>query len=176
MITFRTATVTLACVFLAACTGPSVYRPADTEGAIGYDETRLTTQQYRVSFRGNRSTSASAVRDYALLRAAEVTLQNGYDWFEVLSSNTQTAERERLTTATEPVPARRVSRSCGLLGCTTTVDSGYAGVRVMATREDDYHTAHVEFTMGDGEPQAPSRVYNAAELAQSIRDRRLNGA
>jgi hypothetical protein len=46
----------------------------------------------------------------------------------------------------------------------------------MTTETDSYHTSAVEFTMGKGKPNNPSRVYNAAELASSIRASRLDSA
>lgn len=165
-----------AVMLLSACAGSHVYRPAASEGEIGYTETRLTEKLRRVTFRGQRSTSAAEVRDYALLRAAEVTLQNGYDWFEILSSDSETLERERLSAATEVAPARQVTRSCGLLGCTSTVHTGYAGVQVGTTRTDSYHVSSIEFRMGQGEPDDPDRVYDAAQLASNIRESRLGQA
>jgi hypothetical protein len=172
----RFAIAILVSTLVVACASSSVYRSAESERDVGYRETRLTETQYRVAFRGRRSTPADEVRDFALLRAAEVTLQNGYDWFEVVSSNTDTQARERLSASTDMVPTHHVSRSCGLLGCTTAVHSGYVGVHVMTTETDSYHTSAVEFTMGKGKPNNPSRVYNAAELASSIRASRLDSA
>lgn len=163
-------------LLLAACASAPVYRPADSDGDVGYRATRLTQNQYRVVFHGNRSTSAEAVRDYALLRAAELTLENGYDWFEVVSADNSTQNRDRLATTTEIVPATRVTRRCGLLGCTTSVAPDYVGMRVLTREIDDYHTALVEFTMGRGEPRNPERVYDAAALARSIRDSRMEAA
>lgn len=167
------STLALVIFVVVACASTPVYRPAEEDGDIGYRETRLTDDKYRVSFRGSRSTSAEAVRDYALLRAAEVTLQNGHDWFEVLSSDSSTRDRERLSTSSDFVPTQRVTQTCGLLGCTTSVTPAYVGVRVQTVETDAYHTSSVEFAMGTGKPDDPLRVYDAAQLAQSIRESRM---
>lgn len=165
----RTVMISLTAL-LFACGSTPIYRPAQAEGDIGYRVTELTEDKYRVSFRGSRSTSSETVRDFALLRAAEVTLQNGHDWFEVLHSDNATRERERLSTSSDLAPARHVTQSCGLLGCTTSVHSSYTGVRVETVRTDEYHSSIIEIAMGEGEPEEPRRVYDAAELATSIRE------
>lgn len=157
-------------ITLTACSSSPVYRPADSDGDVGYRVTELTEDKYRVTFRGSRSTSADSVRDFALLRAAEVTLQNGSDWFEVLRSDSTSQQRDRHSTSSDVVPAHRVTRSCGLLGCTTTVDPAYVGVRVETLSTDAYHTSSIEIALGKGEPDQPRRVYDAAQLASSIRE------
>lgn len=66
---------------LAACATPSVYAPATGPGRPGYSELKIENDRYRVTYRNAGSEAAAA--DYALLRAAELTLQQGYDWFVV---------------------------------------------------------------------------------------------
>lgn len=64
---------------LAGCASP--YQSHGLGG--GYDDIALAPNIYRVSFRGNGYTSMERAKDYALLRAAEVTLSNGYRFFIV---------------------------------------------------------------------------------------------
>lgn len=49
----------------------------------GFTETRVSENAWVIRFDGNGYTGAGRVRDYALLRAAEVTLQNGFRYFIV---------------------------------------------------------------------------------------------
>ncbi len=58
------------------------------ENGVGYSELRLESNRYKVSFSGNSSTSRQTVENYLLYRAAEVTLQNGYDYFVQADANT----------------------------------------------------------------------------------------
>jgi hypothetical protein len=75
---------------LAACTsGPTRYIPALDSDDMGYREQRLEQERYRVSFRANPDLKAPQVEDMALRRAAELTVQNNYDWFHVVSRNTE---------------------------------------------------------------------------------------
>ena len=76
----------------AACASTSGYRPASGSG-IGYSDQQLDNGRYRITYEGNSSTSLSTVENYVLLRAAEVTLANGHDYFVVLDSNTESMRR-----------------------------------------------------------------------------------
>jgi hypothetical protein len=73
----------LAALSLAACATPTVYQRASGPDAVGYSEYRIEPGRYRVTFRGGSGVSPELVSDYALMRAAELTLAEGYDWFRV---------------------------------------------------------------------------------------------
>jgi hypothetical protein len=69
---------------LAACaTTPPAYAPAASASAAGYSETQIEANRYFVTYRAPRSADAALLQDYALRRAAELTLQSGHDWFWV---------------------------------------------------------------------------------------------
>ncbi|ATQ42591.1 CC0125/CC1285 family lipoprotein [Caulobacter mirabilis] len=70
---------------LAACaTTPTVYQPAPGQTGVGFSDYRIESGRYRVTFNGGPGAPMSQVADYALLRAAEVSLADGYDWFRVV--------------------------------------------------------------------------------------------
>ncbi|WP_305098504.1 CC0125/CC1285 family lipoprotein [Croceibacterium aestuarii] len=75
-----------AALALSACATPTPYQPiapaAKTSG--GYYEERLAADRWLVSFAGNRLTSRATVEGYLLFRAAELTQQQGYGWFEIV--------------------------------------------------------------------------------------------
>ncbi len=111
---------TLALILLLVLTGCAsqhsqehrYYHPAKGDGT-GYKELALSETHYRVQFkmRGQARTTAEG---YALRRAAELTLQQGYDWFVVVKKTQRRLEDE------PAFPARRElinHRRCGLLGC-----------------------------------------------------------
>jgi len=54
--------------------------------SFGYSEQKISASSYQISFKGNESTSREQVNDFALLRAAEVTLKNGYQYLTVLKT------------------------------------------------------------------------------------------
>lgn len=51
----------------------------------------ITNDTYRISARGNGFTDPTAVQDYSLLKAAEVTLQSGNTHFVILGSQDATS-------------------------------------------------------------------------------------
>lgn len=71
----------LAGLSLAACASLAPYGPQMSAGGQGYFEQRIENNRYRVTYNGVGA--PGPVADLALLRAAELTTQEGYDWFEV---------------------------------------------------------------------------------------------
>jgi hypothetical protein len=82
----RVLLISLAALSLTACaTAPTVYGPALGPRAVGFSEYRIQDNRYRVIFQGGGGAPRAQVDDYALLRAAEVTTRDGYDWFRVIA-------------------------------------------------------------------------------------------
>jgi hypothetical protein len=67
--------------------GPTPYQ-ASSQGVYGFSEQRIETNRYRVLFEGNSRTTRQRVEDSLLLRASDVTLDNGYDWFQIVNRAT----------------------------------------------------------------------------------------
>jgi len=73
-----------AALTLTACaTAPTVYQPAGGT-AVGFTDYRIESGRYRVTFNGGPGAPLSQVADFALLRAAEVSVAEGYDWFRIV--------------------------------------------------------------------------------------------
>ena len=86
---FRTfLIISLAALGLAACATSTPYQPAAGTG-YGFSEQRIEENRYRVTFRGNSSTTRETVENSLLFRAAELTLQNGYDYFVAVENDTE---------------------------------------------------------------------------------------
>jgi hypothetical protein len=90
------AAAAIATLGLTACEtiGPTPYQPASAS-APGYSEMRIENDRYRISFKGNSSTPRDMVETYMLYRAAELTLQNGFDNFTVAHRETDKDVRVR---------------------------------------------------------------------------------
>lgn len=86
-------------VLLSACATPTPYQPIDARGEArgGYFEQRLEDNRFRVTFRGNEFTSRQTVENYLLFRAAELTLQAGYDGFTMVNRAVDPNQRTRVT-------------------------------------------------------------------------------
>lgn len=89
--------IALATACLTACATPTPYQPnvPGQQASGGFSERRLEADRFQVSFAGNTLTSRETVERYLLYRAAELTVQQGYDWFETADRRT---ERDARTT------------------------------------------------------------------------------
>jgi hypothetical protein len=70
------------CLLLGACETATTYQAATAPAAVGYTEQRIEPGRYRVTFQGGEG-PPQQVQDYALLRAAEIAVRDGYDWFRI---------------------------------------------------------------------------------------------
>jgi len=77
-----------AALALSACVTATPYQPAGEGRYGGYTEQRLENDRFRVSFSGNSVTSREEVETGLLLRAAELTTENGFDWFATVNRAT----------------------------------------------------------------------------------------
>lgn len=103
----------ICCLFLlSACSSLPSYRAAKSDGT-GYKEIALDSTSYRVQF---KSRSQRQAKNYALQRAAELTLQAGYDWF-IVSKETKRFINEGDNSLESPETFS--TRHCGLLTCRT---------------------------------------------------------
>ena len=78
--------IAAASLALSACTTTSTpYQPLSASNQVsgGYSDVELAPGRYRVTFAGNSLTSREQVETYLLYRAAELTLQQGFDWFTI---------------------------------------------------------------------------------------------
>jgi hypothetical protein len=75
---------------LAACATPTPYQPrvAGKPYSGGFSEQRIEGDRWRVTFAGNSLTSRETVESYLLFRAAEVTVQSGFDGFTIVDRAT----------------------------------------------------------------------------------------
>lgn len=83
---------------LTACA--TTYQSSGFTG--GFTDTQLAPDLFRVSFSGNAFTSPERVQDFALLRAAELCISNGFKYFAVVD----TADQSRTETYVTPSTAQ----------------------------------------------------------------------
>lgn len=81
MTRFTLPLIAAAGLALSACASLAPYGAQASPGGQGYAEQRIESNRFRVTYNGVGA--AGPVSDYALLRAAELTTSQGYDWFEV---------------------------------------------------------------------------------------------
>ncbi|MEM6410755.1 MAG: hypothetical protein AAF683_04415 [Pseudomonadota bacterium] len=81
-----------ALLLLGACATATPYQPqVNSDG--GYIDQQIETNRWAISFSGNSLTERSTVETYLLYRAAELTSQNGFDYFQIVSRDTDVESR-----------------------------------------------------------------------------------
>ena len=78
-----------ALALLGACATSAPYGPATSASAKGYSVVPIENNRFRVTY---RDTSMEVARSRALRRAAEITLDQGADWFQVVTAYSDTGE------------------------------------------------------------------------------------
>lgn len=151
---------------LAACaTSSPAYGPASGAGVGGYSETQIEASRYFVTYRAPSGADAALLQDFALLRAAELTLANGREWFWV--------DRRTLdegSSASGPSVGVGVGagswgrRSGGSVGVGVTFPIGGGAQRARAV------TLEVRF--GEGAKPDSAEAYDARSVATNIRAQR----
>jgi hypothetical protein len=158
---------------LSACATQTPYRPAESRNDYGYRETQLTNDRYRVTFSGNSSTGADVTKDFALLRAGELTLQKGYDWFQLVDRKTdKDVNYQTIDTGFYDPPTTSVYQRCGLTRCSTYVYTtpgfGFSGGSATTTSTTAY-TSELEIVMGKKPMPKSAEAYDARELVATLR-------
>ena len=82
-------------LLVSACATETPYRPATGSGfnRTGFSERQVETNRFLVTFAGNSVTDRDTVERYLLYRAAELTLQHGYDYFVMVDRETDRQAR-----------------------------------------------------------------------------------
>lgn len=69
-----------------------VYKAAGPKGGVGYTTSSMGENRYAVVYTGDSRMKRDVVANYALLRAAELTSESGFEWFAVLSTSVKDIE------------------------------------------------------------------------------------
>lgn len=154
------AVAAAAILTLGACASLAPYGPQMGQGGQGYSEAAIEANRYRVTYNGVGD--PAPVADYALLRAAELTLERGYDWFEVTQRWTDGRPDPRGGVR----PSVSIGAGSGRYGGYSTSGVG-VGVGLNLTGPDATSTT-LEVVMGRGiKPDRP-QAYDARDVARAL--------
>jgi len=90
----------------------------------GYSETQLDENVFSVSFRGNCYTGRERVADFTLLRSAELTLENGFQYFSIIDANSYTSNSTYTTPTTSQTTGSAYGSGNYAYGSATTTTTG----------------------------------------------------
>lgn len=156
-----------AALSLASCaTAPPPYAPAATPNGAGYSHTQIESNRYFVTYRAGGAADADLISDYALLRAAELTLENGRDWFWV----------DRRTLDAQPAGRSGPSIGVGVGGGSWGRRSGASvGVGMSfpigGSGGQRARSATLEIRFGEGPKPDDANAYDARAAADNLRAR-----
>ena len=150
---------------LAACATAPVYAPATSANGAGYSETQVENNRYFVTYRARSSADAQLIQDYALLRAADLTLSRNADWFIV--------DRRALDDApTNSGPQLGVSVGGGNFGHRSGVGVGVGmSFPLGGGSGQRANSATLEIRIGAGPKPDDPNAYDARAVAANLRAR-----
>lgn len=149
---------------LAACAGPTPYQAA-LESGYGYAEQRVERDRFLVSFSGNALTDRETVETFLLYRAAELTLQENYDYFTVVRRDTESETRIYDTGLSRfDVRYRYYHPIYGWYGWR---DPFWDDVDL---RESTRYEAMAEIVLGRGETPDDPDAFDAREVVDNLED------
>jgi hypothetical protein len=164
-------------LLLTGCETATTYHPATGYGfnREGFSDQRIEANRWQVSFAGNSVTSRDRVERYLLYRAAELTLQNGYDYFTLVDRNTDRKTRTYVNDPFGPGPYGYwgVSWRYHRPGFGWGFYDPFWGPRPFADDFNvdtiDKYEAHAEIVMGHGAPPADDvHAFDAHQVVQNL--------
>ena len=154
----RSVHAAAAILLLAACATP--YQPEGFSG--GFTDVQLDKNIFRVSFRGNGYTSRDRAEELALLRSAELTLQNGFTHFVIVDGRSH-AEYGTFTTPSVSTTTGSASLYGNTaFGSATTTTTG--GQTFMIAKPSVTNT----IVCFDRKPNVAALVYDAQFVFRSL--------
>ena len=153
--------IALGSLSLAACATTPAYGPAAKEGAMGYTSQQIEAGRHRVAF---TDADAGKARNMALLRAAEITLMEGKDWFEVTSEYADTEQGRGGGSSIS------IGGGSGSYGRSSSVGVGVGfGIPLGGGGSSGKTTAVLEIVTGENPKPDKSTVYDARSVDMNLR-------
>ncbi|MCC5982410.1 MAG: hypothetical protein JJU26_11905 [Oceanicaulis sp.] len=152
-------------VLIAACAESTPYQRAATPGGFGYSEQRIEQNRFMVSFSGNSLTDRQGVETFLLYRAAELTREQGYDYFRLVRRDTDAERRITGTTGFRSrfdVGYRYYHPRYGWYGWR---DPFWDDVNL---REVTRYQAMAEIQLGRGETPDSPDAFDAADVIRNL--------
>ncbi len=149
----------LLAVILSGCA--TAYQRQDFTG--GYSETRLAENIFQISFRGNGYTSRERASDFSLLRSAEVTIENGYQYFIIVESEKYSKTDLYTTPSTSYTTGSAYSYGNYAYGSGTTTTHGGQTYRISKPRANNIILCFKD------KPDVNGLIFDAEFVVKSIR-------
>ncbi|MBS0383831.1 MAG: hypothetical protein JSS00_00615 [Proteobacteria bacterium] len=168
MTIFRTVLlVVAAAATLAACQTTPTYSAAVSPNAAGYSEQQIESNRYTVTYRAPGGADAQTLQDYALLRAADLTLEHNRDWFWVDRRNTSGG-------GYHSGPSVGIGVGGASFGHRTGVGVGAGFSFPIGGGGPTATSASLDIRFGEGPKPDDPNAYDARSIAANLRARQAN--
>lgn len=144
---------------LAACATTAPYSAATSPNRVGYFEQQIEPERFRVSYHGPSGMGPNQTEDLVMLRAADLALEHGYDWFRIV---------ERYGQAAPPTTPRF---SFGIGGASLGRNSAVGVGTSTGFGGETAFVSNLEILIGKGAKPSEPDAYDAREVAKIIRPR-----
>ena len=144
---------------LASCATTAPYAPTASPNRVGYFEQQIEPERFRVSYHGPSGMGPNETEDLVMLRAADLTLEHGYDWFRIVERYGQAA------------PPTRPRFSFGVGGASFGRSSAVGVGTSTGFGGEPAFVSNLEILIGRGAKPATLDAYDARDVAKVIRPR-----
>lgn len=154
---FNLSSFTLAIMLFGCATS---YQKKDFSG--GFDEIQLAENVWKVHFSGNGYTSRNLAEEMTLLRSADLTMQNGFNFFVLAESNSSADYSTFTTPTTSTTTGNTYVNDVSAYGIANTTTSG--GQTFLVSKPSTTNT----IVMFKNKPHINGVIYDAQFLCRSL--------
>jgi hypothetical protein len=151
---------TLPLIVAIACAGCAATGYEALKNGSGYYDLKLQTDTYEVGFKGNDLTDLDRVANFALLRAADVSVAEGYGFFEIVDS--KSTQRRFYQQSPATVQSMTYTNNGGTSYSTSQFYPG-------AGSEFQRHGVILTIRCYKTKPASLAMVYDAKQVAENLR-------
>jgi len=147
-------------ILITGCATATSYQP-ETQGE-GFKDLKIEDSKFRVGFKGNSITPRDTVETYLLYRAAELTIENKYDYF-VVREQQMDVKSDYFATGGPMYGAGFGRRRYPYYAV------GYSWAGAGSMQSQDRYQAFAYISMFKGKtPEDNSNAYTAAEVIKNL--------
>lgn len=151
------------CGLLSACAaGPSAFGPSTANSRMGFENLQIENDRFRVSYTAHSDQDA---HNYALLRAAQIALEQDYSHFKVIGGNVEknsNSQRSPVSTSIGIETGRYYGRSHSNIGI------GINILDVARALQSEKVTHSIEVRLLNAEENGPD-IYDAQSVVATIK-------
>lgn len=146
------------CAGVAACaSGPTTYAPTNGSDR-GYSERQIEADRFHIRFDGGADVSFEELENLALRRAADLTLEQGGDWFEIVSRSSDGGDGR-------PV---RVGGSVGQTFGSRRYSGSSVGLGIQFAPSAGNKTIYLEILIRSGHRPDVPEAYDARDVLRAL--------